>query len=123
MVLRNVFVAQVCVCLHAAMLLICIDAGFTGPNCDECAPHHFGYPDCKEELQCACVHGVCDVTTGKCSCPANYHGDRCEHCVAGHSCTAVKDNQGGSWIPSIGILMAGGAVAWYIKSKKIGDAG
>jgi len=60
---------------------------YGGENCDECAPEHYGYPNCKN---CSCnSEGSVDLTcdnSGTCSCKSNrFVGAKCDTCASGYS--------------------------------------
>jgi len=66
------------------------DSGFSGNNCEQCAPDHYAFPDCRLCDDATCQAGVCDAQ-GMCQCHnANIQGDSCNQCKvgwAGFDCT------------------------------------
>ncbi|XP_053268611.1 laminin subunit alpha-1 [Pleuronectes platessa] len=80
----------------------------TGRHCEVCQPGYYGdavhAKDCRE---CGCVSGalsgVCDVTTGQCTCREKVTGQTCDRCQSGffglqsgRGCRACNCSQSGS---------------------------
>jgi len=58
--------------------------GYTGPNCNQCAPGYRNYPYCEP---CPCNYaGVInpEACDGPCICKANVEGPRCDRCKEGY---------------------------------------
>ncbi|XP_044750495.1 laminin subunit alpha-1 [Coccinella septempunctata] len=58
--------------------------GYSGPNCDECAPGFRGFPNCE---RCPCdPKGVVNVgdCEGSCICKDNVEGEYCDRCKPEH---------------------------------------
>uniref|UniRef100_A0A915JLN1 Laminin EGF-like domain-containing protein n=1 Tax=Romanomermis culicivorax TaxID=13658 RepID=A0A915JLN1_ROMCU len=58
---------------------------FLGPDCRQCAPGYYDFPDCKP---CDChvngtADGVCEPQNGTCPCKSNYAGAFCDTCASG----------------------------------------
>ncbi len=95
--------------------------GYRGSRCETCAVGYWGHPQCRENKQCDCVRGECDVTTGKCGCPSRFAGKRCESCqegFAGDNCAPVSsDAPTHVYAILLGILLAAGAAYACVKLR------
>jgi len=105
---------------------------YGGQYCDSCASGYHSYPNCVAYQFCnpACIHGTCDSNLGKCNCPSNFVGARCDQCAPDFSGSSCSDyNAGGqNWSTTLaffeitGIIVFVGGIAafafWYIKRRR-----
>jgi len=76
-------------CVMASMRLTCrCRPEYTGQRCELCT-NGLPFP-CKPANCDSCVHGICDVSTGKCvQCHEGYSGEECDICADGYHMVAL----------------------------------